>query len=102
MINEIVSGDCIDYLKKQTGKIFDVVFTSSPYNRIRNDTYAKFDDVNPNYLQMLCDLTENCLRLTKKIERICGKYEVEFVPLDSAGDEDKGFVIMSYDDWNKE
>lgn len=36
------------------------------------------------------------------IERICGKYEVEFVPLDSVGDEDKGFVIMSYDDWNKE
>lgn len=64
-MSEIILGDCIEYLKKQEGKIYDVVFTSPPYNRIRNDTYAKFDDINTDYYKMLCDLTENCLRLTK-------------------------------------
>lgn len=66
MMNEkIILGDCIEYLKNQNGKIFDEVFTSPPYNRIRNDTYAKFDDINTDYYKMLCELTENCLRLTK-------------------------------------
>ena len=63
-MNEIILGDCIDFLKKQKGKIFDVVFTSPPYNRLRNDTYAKFDDINTDYYKMLCELTENCIRLT--------------------------------------
>ena len=49
MNDKIILGDCIEYLKNQNGKIFDEVFTSPPYNRIRNDTYAKFDDINTDY-----------------------------------------------------
>ena len=64
-MNEIILGDCLDYMKELDDKIFDVAFTSPPYNRLRNDTYDKFTDVNPDYYKMLCDVTENLLRLTK-------------------------------------
>ena len=65
MINEIILGDCVEVMKGLDGKIFDVSFTSPPYNRIRNDTYAKFSDINSNYYSLLYDVTENLLRLTK-------------------------------------
>jgi len=64
-MNEIILGDCLDYMKGLEGKVFDVAFTSPPYNRIRNDTYEEFTDINPNYFEMLCDVTSNLLRLTK-------------------------------------
>lgn len=62
---EIVLGDCISYMKGLEGKQFDVAFTSPLYNRIRNDTYEKFDDISSDYYKLLCDVTENLLRLTK-------------------------------------
>ena len=62
---EIILGDCVKYMQGLEGKIFDVAFTSPPYNRIRNDTYAKFDDITSDYYKLLCDVTENLLRLTK-------------------------------------
>ena len=64
-MNEIILGDCLDYMKGLEGKVFDVAFTSPPYNRIRNDTYEEFTDINPNYFEMMCDVTSNLLRLTK-------------------------------------
>jgi DNA modification methylase len=63
--NEIILGNCIDVMQKLDGKIFDVAFTSPPYNRKRNDTYARFNDVTDNYYKLLCDVTDNLLRLTK-------------------------------------
>lgn len=65
MKNGIILGNCIDVMQKLDGKIFDVAFTSPPYNRIRNDTYAKFNDISSDYYKLLCDVTENLLRLTK-------------------------------------
>lgn len=64
-MNEIILDDCLHYMKGLKDKIFDVSFTSPPYNRIRNDTYEEFTDINPNYFEMLCDVTANLLRLTK-------------------------------------
>lgn len=64
-MNEVILGDCLQYMKSLEGKVFDVAFTSPPYNRIRDDTYDKFKDINPNYCQMLCDVTKHLLRLTK-------------------------------------
>ena len=60
-MNEIILGDCLDYMKGLEGKVFDVAFTSPPYNRIRNDTYEEFTDINPNYFEMLCDVTSNSI-----------------------------------------
>lgn len=65
LIGKIHLGDCVEFMKSLEGKLFDVSFTSPPYNRIRNDTYAKFDDISSNYYKLLCDVTENLLRLTK-------------------------------------
>ena len=64
-MNEVILDDCLHYLKSLKGKVFDVAFTSPPYNRIRNDTYEKFTDINPNYYEMMCEVTEHLLRLTK-------------------------------------
>lgn len=63
--NDIILGNCIDVMKKLDDKIFDVSFTSPPYNRKRNDKYANFNDASNNYYKLLCDVTENLLRLTK-------------------------------------
>lgn len=65
LIGKIHLGDCVEFMKSLKGKLFDVSFTSPPYNRIRNDTYAKFDDISNDYYKLLCDVTENLLRLTK-------------------------------------
>ena len=62
---QIILGDCIEFIKNLEGEPFDVAFTSPPYNRIRDDTYSEFHDVNDHYYEMLCNLTENLLRLTK-------------------------------------
>jgi site-specific DNA-methyltransferase (adenine-specific) len=65
-VNTIYNEDCFEFMKRQSDNSFDVSFTSPPYNRVRNDTYAEFDDVNDNYLEMLDKLTDELLRITKK------------------------------------
>ncbi len=80
--NSIVQGDCFDVMKNIKDKTFDVSFTSPPYNRVRNDTYAHFNDVNKNYGSMLIDLGNELLRLTKKDviiniqQNMCNKKDV--------------------------
>ena len=62
---EIILGNCIEYLKKTNEKTFDEVFTSPPYNRKRNDTYNNFDDIYNDYFGFLCEVTKELLRCTK-------------------------------------
>lgn len=45
---------------------FDVAITSPPYNRVRNDKYAHYDDVKNNYYKMIVDVTNELLRVCKK------------------------------------
>ena len=63
--NCIVLGDCLEFIKTVNDNSFDVSFTSPPYNRVRNDTYGYFDDVNDEYGKMLCDITSELIRTTK-------------------------------------
>lgn len=63
--NKIVNDDCFEVMKRLSDDTFDDTFTSPPYNRIRNDTYEYFDDINEDYCDMLIELTNQCLRLTK-------------------------------------
>lgn len=64
--NTIFNADCFEVMKNIKDKVFDVAFTSPPYNRTRNDTYEHFDDIAGNYYDMLCTLTNELLRITKK------------------------------------
>lgn len=64
-INKIYCGDCLELIKELPDNSIDASFTSPPYNRIRNDTYDLFNDVNENYLQMLSNITEQMIRVTK-------------------------------------
>lgn len=65
LTNKIINDDCFEVMKKLPDCCFDDTFTSPPYNRVRNDTYEYFDDINDNYCDMLIELANQCLRLTK-------------------------------------
>lgn len=66
-VNKIHNMDCIEGMKQMQDKSVDVSFTSPPYNRIRNDTYAFYDDTKDDYYEFICDVTNELLRLTKKV-----------------------------------
>lgn len=59
---EVIEGDCLDVL--DTIDRADMVLTSPPYNRQRNDKYAHYDDRGRNWLGMLNEVTERCLGIT--------------------------------------
>lgn len=53
----IYNQDCLKGLKEIKDNQFDVAITSPPYNRVRNDKYAHYDDVKNNYYKMIVDVT---------------------------------------------
>lgn len=61
----IIQGDCREELKKFEDKSVDFVFTSPPYNRIRNDKYDLHNDKRSDWLQLLIDSTDECLRVSR-------------------------------------
>ena len=63
--NYIKCGDCTKLIKRLPDKSIDVLFTSPPYNRKRNDVYKLFDDVNDNYFEMLCLIADEGLRVCR-------------------------------------
>lgn len=65
-INTIYNMDCLEGMKQMEDNSVDVSFTSPPYNRIRNDTYAFYDDTKDDYYEFICEITDECLRLSKK------------------------------------
>lgn len=64
--NTIELGNCFEVMRKLEDKIFDVSFTSPPYNRIRKDTYKYYNDTLQDYYEMIVNLGNELLRLTKK------------------------------------
>ena len=61
----IKRGDCLKLMKDLPDKSVDVVFTSPPYNRLRNDAYDHYDDTVVNYFKLLTGFTDESLRLAK-------------------------------------
>lgn len=51
-------------MKELSDKSVDVVFTSPPYNRIRNDKYDHYNDNLTNYYNLLTSFTDEALRIT--------------------------------------
>lgn len=65
-INKIYNMDCLDGLQQIGDNELDVAFTSPPYNRIRNDTYAHYDDTKSDYYDWIVKITDHLLRVCKK------------------------------------
>ena len=64
-VNKIYNMDCLEAVTLLEDNSIDVSFTSPPYNRVRNDTYAFYDDTLSDYLGLLTKTTEEMLRVTK-------------------------------------
>ena len=64
-VDYIKQGDCTKLIKELPSKSIDVLFTSPPYNRKRNDTYRLFDDINDNYFDLLCLIADEGLRVVR-------------------------------------
>ncbi len=62
---EIVNKDCLLFLKTLKEKSIDFTFTSPPYNRLRNDKYKNFKDINNDYLNFNINVIKELLRVTK-------------------------------------
>lgn len=49
----IYNGDCLQVMKQFEDKSFDIVLTSPPYNRKRNDKYEEYTDIIDDYFGFL-------------------------------------------------
>lgn len=65
-VNTIYNRDCFEGIKEIETDSVDVCFTSPPYNRIRNDTYAHYDDTQEDYYGFLVRITDEMLRVAKR------------------------------------
>lgn len=63
---ELKHGDCLELMKSMKDNSADISFTSSPYNRKRNDKYEKYDDTLDDYYGFLVKTIDNLLRITKR------------------------------------
>lgn len=64
-VNRIYQKDCILGLKELPDNTVDVVFTSPPYNRKRNDKYSHYTDIREDYFQWMVEVITECMRVSK-------------------------------------
>lgn len=64
-INIIRNIDCLKGFKELKDKSVDHVLTSPPYGRFRNDKYEFFDDRIENYYEWLCEVIDECIRVSE-------------------------------------
>lgn len=62
----IYNGDCLEIMKQFDNNYFDIVLTSPPYNRKRNDKYQNYRDVIDDYLGFLCTSIDLMMDKTKR------------------------------------
>ncbi len=63
--NHVILGDCFEVLKDFPDNSVDLVFTSPPYNRKRNDKYEHFEDSIDDYCSYLLRSVKECMRVSK-------------------------------------
>jgi len=63
--NKIIHGNCLSVMKDMPDKSVDIVLTSPPYNRKRNDKYEFYDDIIENYFEWSCNVINELLRISK-------------------------------------
>jgi len=64
--NNIYNVDCLEGFKKLENNSVDYVFTSPPYNRIRNDKYKFYNDTRVDYKDFLSEVITQSMRVAKK------------------------------------
>jgi len=62
---KLILGDCIEEMKKMDENCVDIVFTSPPYNRKRNDKYVSYNDSIDDYFGFLCESIDQMLRISR-------------------------------------
>ena len=65
IVNKVYNECCLKTMSKLEDNSIDVVFTSPPYNRKRNDKYAFYEDTKTDYFEFLVSVIDECLRVTK-------------------------------------
>jgi DNA modification methylase len=63
--NKIYHIDCFEGFNTLKENSVNHVFTSPPYNRKRNDKYEYHNDCIDDYFSWLCDVIDECLRVSK-------------------------------------
>lgn len=63
----LYNGDCLKVMRESSfPQQVDVVFTSPPYNRKRNDKYDNYNDDIVDYFKFLCDVVDLCISKASK------------------------------------
>ena len=63
---KIYCEDCFSLFKQLKNDSVDVVFTSPPYNRKRNDKYKFYNDIEKDYFLFLKTAIDESIRISKK------------------------------------
>lgn len=53
--------DCFDFIETLCNGEIDIVFTSPPYNRKRNDKYSCYNDTLDDYYSFLCKIVDSLI-----------------------------------------
>jgi DNA modification methylase len=61
----LIQGDCFEQMPKLEAQSVDMVVTSPPYNRKRNDKYNNHTDIKRDYVAFLEKSIKDCLRVCK-------------------------------------
>ena len=61
----LIQGDCFEQMPKLETQSVDMVITSPPYNRKRNDKYNNHTDIKRDYVAFLVLAINDCLRVCK-------------------------------------
>ena len=64
-INTIYNENCLDTMARMKDNSIDIVFTSPPYNRKRNDKYTFYEDTKLNYYEFMVNVIDECIRISK-------------------------------------
>lgn len=64
MFTNLHHDDCFKTMDGMDDNEVDVVFTSPPYNRERNDTYEHYDDTLDDYYEFLVETIDECIRVS--------------------------------------
>jgi len=69
MKNEIVCGDCLNFLKKLPNESVDMIMTSPPYYALRDydvDGQIGLEETFQSYIKKLCNVFDEAKRVLKK------------------------------------
>jgi DNA modification methylase len=63
--NTIYNESCFETFAKMADNSVDIVFTSPPYNRKRNDKYAFYDDRKADYYNFIKEVINQSIRVSR-------------------------------------